>query len=761
MLAWALLLLCSLAAAHGGETPSPLILREVAVPRLGAAPSLEDFLSMQPRGAAAEKMLRVTGFVQRAPHDGEAPSQQTDVYLGYDHKNFYAVFVCFDREPGKVRAHLSRREDIFDDDTVELMLDTFQDQRRAYSFQVNPLGVQWDAIWTEVERQGVFDSDPHFDISFDTLWYSRGKLTPQGFVAWMAIPFRSLRFTPGPSMRWGVVLNRSIVRENEDDFWPEISRKVEGRLNQAGAAKGLEGISPGRNMQFIPYGVFRSFRAPDFTASAPSFQQRDAQGRFGLDSKFIFHDNLVLDVTANPDFSEVESDDPQVTVNQRFEVFFPEKRPFFQENSDFFRTPINLFFTRRIGNPSAGVRLTGKVGPYSLGVLAADDRDAGAGLPASSPLFGERAYFTVARVNRELPHQSSVGAIYTDWELPFDGEFNRIGGVDTRLKFGANWTARLQSVVSSTRHADGSYQAGPASLVEAAYTGSHLEYFSRYTDISPGFTTAAGFVNRVDVRDLRQAVSYQFRPKHSWVLSWEPSFNVNPVWAHDGTRLDTFYSPFLQVTLKHRTFFSLEPYTTFRERLRPQDFFSLSTDRDYHEHLSGASLTSTPVKLVTFTGQYYWGSSLNFVPPGTAEPFVAHLDSARAVVTLRPMTTLKIDNSYLFNRLRLSSGGASIFNNHIVRSKWNWQFTRELSLRMILQYTSTLTNPAHTFLPTSKQFNADFLVTYLVHPGTAIYVGYNSDLLNLDPNTFALRPENRLINDSRQFFVKASYLLRF
>src|SRR5947207_11266602 len=137
----------------------------------------------------------------------------------------------------------------------------------------------------------------------------------------------------------------------------------------------MESISPGRNMQFIPYGVLRSFRALDTRDPAvPRFDHRDAEFHGGIDSKFVLHDNLVLDVTANPDFSQVESDEPQITVNQRFEVFFPERRPFFLENSDYFKTPIDLFFTRRIGDPQFGARLTGKVGPYSLGILATDDR---------------------------------------------------------------------------------------------------------------------------------------------------------------------------------------------------------------------------------------------------------------------------------------------------------------------------------------------------------------------------------------------------
>src|ERR1039458_6298128 len=146
---------------------------------------------------------------------------------------------------------------------------------------------------------------------------------------------------------------------------------ISGRLGQAATLYGLEGISPGRSIELIPYGIMRGFRALDTTdPTNPYFQNAAAQGQFGMDAKFVIHDHFVVDVTANPDFSQVESEDPQITVNQRFEVYFPEKRPFFLENEDYFRTPLDLFFTRNIEDPSAGIRLTGKEGPYSVGLMA-------------------------------------------------------------------------------------------------------------------------------------------------------------------------------------------------------------------------------------------------------------------------------------------------------------------------------------------------------------------------------------------------------
>jgi hypothetical protein len=795
----------------------------LTIPRLTRAPALEDFLSMKPEGEIALQMAKVTGFVQRTPHDGEKASEETAAYLGYDQKNLYVVFVCFD-DPKKVRARMSRREDIHDDDEVAVMFDTFHDRRRAYEFQTTPLGVQWDAIYTEASRH---ETGGNWDVSWDAVWDSRGKVTSRGFVVWMAIPFKSLRFPATKEQEWGIILYRGIVRKNEDSFWPQISAKVAGRLGQAATLYGLEGISPGHDIELIPYGIMRGFRALDQRDPYnPYFQNAVAQGQFGLDAKFVIHDHFVLDMTANPDFSQVESEDPQITVNQRFEVYFPEKRPFFLENEDYFRTPLDLFFTRNIQDPSAGIRLTGKEGPYSVGLMASDDRGPGQAVPnfcpatfpiCSASLSGDRSYFTIARLNRDIFKQSSVGAVYTDWECPTTGEFNRLGGADTRLRLNDNWILEAQAVTSSSHlqglnvrnlettceynlfpfssgnFGNGSHYAGPADKVEVRRNGLHFNYIGTYTDISPGFVTVPGFVNRVDVRGVYNTIYYRFRPKKKWILNWGPSMRQRYVFDHEGNRLDTYYDPYLKIEGRGQTYIWLYPYDELRERLRPQDFcflgFSchpLIANRDYHEHNSGVRLQTGYFPKVTVGASYDWGDGANFVASPSApgplnQPFLARQDTASGALTFRPMKPLKIENTYLFERLRATDStyllavsqmpgiGKGIFNNHIVRSKWNWQFTPQLSLRMILQYNSVLANTPgntvypYTYLPTEKQFNADFLLTYLVHPGTAIYLGYNSDLQNLDvvPRVGVLNTAKGYINDSRQFFVKVSYQFRF
>lgn len=718
---------------------------------------------MAPDAAMKGKMAKLDHLVQRRPKDGAPASQKTEVYLGYDARNLYVVFICFDNEPGSIRAHIGRREDVFEDDYAGIALDTFRDQRHSYFFAVNPYGVQVDGILAEGQSD---------DYSFDTLWYSRGQRTAQGYVAWMAIPFKSLRFKSADVQTWGIAVLRGIPRVNEQVFWPYVTESIAGFHQQLGALEGLREISPGRNMQFIPYGLFRNFRALDTRDPAlPRFEHKVAKLDAGLDSKFIIHDSLVLDATLNPDFSQIESDEPQVTVNQRFEVFFPEKRPFFLENAGYFQTPINLFFTRRIINPTYGGRLTGRLGPYTLGVLVSDDRGPGRLLPDFETDAGRRAYFAIARVSRDFGSQSNFGLMFTDRE--FQGAFNRVGGADFRLKLNQHWVASGQAVASSTRCdyftdfcTPGAYLAGPAAEFDLNRSSRGFTYNFHYQGRSTGFRTQTGFDPRPDINWLSTNAEYMFRPESKTLLDWGPHFDVYRNYDHDGNVLNWGYTPVMFFNFTRQTHIDFG-YAEEAEMLRPIDFSVLTRNIFFVRNTKFFEIESSPTRRVQFRVDYRFGRHIHYDPPAGRIPFLANRNQADTSLTLRPTNRLQIDNTYLWFRMRDTNSRHAVFNNHIIRSKWNYQFTRAFSFRFIGEYASVLASPQFTSLPTTKNFNADFLVTYLVHPGTAVYVGYNSNVQNLYPdlrvdadNNF-LRTRDRFINDGRQFFVKVSYLLRF
>lgn len=768
----------SLPALAGPPAKDSVTFTSLHIPHLEKRPAIADFLTMQPSPAFAGKMLKIDGFVQRDPKDGSPISQKTEVYLGYTDQNLYVVCVCFDSEPDKIRAHMVRREQINDDDQFGFVLDTFSDRKNGLFFYVNPFGVQQDGIWNDFQEP---------DYSYDMLWNSQGKVTSQGFVVWFEIPFRSLRFPRNPEQTWGIFFERDIRRNFEFSFYPHISSNTQGWLSQETHADGLKKISPGRNIQFVPYGSLRSFRGlDDRPGGVPHFVGKSFEPRAGLDSKIVLKDSLVFDATLNPDFAQVESDEPQVTVNQRFEVFFPEKRPFFLENAGYFATPINLVFTRRIADPDYGLRLTGKQGPWSIGAFFADDKSPGKSVAPADPLSGAKAYFGVLRVNHDIGKQSTIGFIYTDRELATVSDTacsdnrcivgsNRVGGIDAKITFSPTWYATAQALVSSTDFNNGFHKGGPDFWEYVEHSTRKVEYNVLYQDTSEGFQTETGFFRRPDVRRFSQFALYRFRPEGKHLVWHGPGlFTINN-WDHKGTRLEWFANANYRFQFQRQVFFGFFG-NLGHERLRPSDFSALPDNRDYAHHHSGFFFQSAFFKQVSVNGEIGWGTDTNFdaplipAPPGppvAGPPVLAQSSYAQIFLTVRPTGKLTIDNTYLLTRLRSLSSGPNIFNNHIIRSKWNYQFTGEFSLRFIGQYAAVLANQNLTSLQTTKNFNADLLFTYLLHPGTAVYVGYNSNLQNLDPslsqdsNGNLLHVPNRFMNDGRQIFVKVSYLFRF
>ncbi|MDG2117404.1 MAG: DUF5916 domain-containing protein, partial [Gammaproteobacteria bacterium] len=404
--------------------------QEISIPKLSDTPELTDFISpqdMKPISSLAQSMTKIESFIQRLPDDGDPASQRTEVYLGYDSTKLHAIFLAFDDEPELIRANISSRENFEGDDSVELIIDTFNAQRAAFAFRTNPVGIQWDARWTEGSsfRGG-------FDTTLEAVWDSEGRVTDHGYAVKMSIPLRSLRFPEAEDQLWRVQVGRYIARLDEQNNWPHYSISKEGRLNQTALMSGITSVAPGNNTQIIPFIFAREIDAldPDATGG-PMFNQKSEQD-VGLDAKFIFNDAIVLDLTLNPDFSQVESDQPQVTLNERFEVQFPERRPFFVENADFFATDSNLVFTRRIVDPEGGIRLTGKAGDYGFGAIMINDEAPGLNRDADDPLNGEKANIAILRGFRDFSAQNRVGFLVTDREL--GNGYNRVGSLDGRFK---------------------------------------------------------------------------------------------------------------------------------------------------------------------------------------------------------------------------------------------------------------------------------------------------------------------------------------
>ena len=458
--------------------------------------SLNDFAGMKPSAALADTLAHVGAMVQNQPQDGKPESERTEVWLGRTSTTLFAVFVCYDHEPATTRGHLARRENISNDDLVGLLLDPFQDRRRGILFQLNPAGVQADANWTE-------NDDP--DYSYDQVWDSAARRTPQGWMALMAIPFRSVR-SRSTAPEWGVVLSRNLPRNSETDYWPRVSQSVSGILTQEGTLLGMEGATS-HNIQINPYGLVHRIRELDLNdPSNPFFSNRNLQGTVGGDVKAVVKDSIVLDGTINPDFSQVESDQPQFTVNQRYAVYYPELRPFFLENSSYFDTPIQLLYTRTIAIPEFGARATGKIHHTNIGFLTIDDRAPGIFVAPDDPLHGKRALTTMMRVSQDLGKYSNIGVAYAQRTLA--GSSNRVGGVDFNYHIDQHWTLQGATVVSSTHRLDGTYGAGPANKLILNRQGHSFFLNQSYRDFTEGYEADAGFVTVPQVRQSGTNVGY-------------------------------------------------------------------------------------------------------------------------------------------------------------------------------------------------------------------------------------------------------------
>ena len=753
------------------------------IPRVSRPPSLEDFL--QNRARQAE--LTVSDFRQYLPGDGRPASERTTAYLSYDEKNLYVVFVCHD-DPRQIRAHLSKREDLDQDDGVGIYLDTFLDRQRAYYFFSNPLGIQLDAIYTESQGK---------DTSFDTLWYSDGRLTSDGYIVWFAIPFKSLRFSNAPQQEWGIALFRSILRRTEADYWPYITQRSQGIAQQFAPVGGLRDVSPGRNLQFIPYGLlatnhFLNQPFPANPATPPGYKDV-FEHRAGLDAKFVVKDALTFDVTLNPDFSQVESDDPQVTVNQRFAVFFPEKRPFFIENAGFFQTPVDLFFSRRIASPQFGGRMTGKIGQWDVGGLLIDDRQPGEGQPPGP--YDTRAVDGVVRVAREFGKQSYIGAFASSRD--FSDTSNRVVSLDGRLKLSQNLVTDFQAAHTWTRQdvnlpqlcqqfdappqnlaapQNAASQQGNSLFADLSYSGRHLYFQSNYVDYSPGFCAELGFVPRVDIRQNNSSISYIWRPQPNWIVDYGPTFTETVDWDHQGVLQDWQASAGFQVDLNPQTFLQVSR----------GEAYELFANIPFRKHSTAIVVNTAPYRWFSLNSRFSTGTGENFFPAAPLAPFLGNTKRFNLGFTLRPSARFRFDEMYLFSRLGTRAGSTpagfaanrAVFNNHLLRSKLNYQFTRELSLRLILDYDATLANTQLLDLQTNlgsfnggpiappKKFTTDILFTYLLHPGTALYVGYNDSLSNLRLDETLLPPQvlyqsSPTQTNGRLFFVKLSYLFRY
>jgi hypothetical protein len=473
-----LVFLPSILAQSAGKTPAktrvPVPLEKAKplhIPRFDKPPVIDGKLDDE----VWRQAVVLKDFYQIGPGDNIAPSKPTEVMVGYDSRFLYFGFHCYD-EPDKVRATVAARDNVFGEDNVRVFLDTFNDQRKAYVLGWNPLGVQQDGIMTE--GGGT-------DFSVDIVMESKGMITADGWTLEVAIPFKSLRYEAGKDKLWGIHIWRNIDRFNDEmDSWVPISRDVSGTMTQAAHLTGLEGISTERTLEVIPsLTVSETGRrvnglppgSPLSVLDPGRMLNEPIKADVGVTLKYSLTPTVTLDMAVNPDFAQVEADQTVVTANQRFPIFFEEKRPFFLEGIDIFRTPIQVVHTRAIVDPDLALKLSGKRGRNTFGILFASDNAPGnfslderrdpVALPGIRNFLDKNAKIAIVRVKRDFRKEDTLGFIFTSYDFgnvnsAIDQQgvaqaevehHNKLFGFDGRLRVDAQSHITFQLVGTMSR----------------------------------------------------------------------------------------------------------------------------------------------------------------------------------------------------------------------------------------------------------------------------------------------------------------------
>jgi Domain of unknown function (DUF5916)/Carbohydrate family 9 binding domain-like len=686
------------------------------ITRLTNAPRIDGQLSPGEWDGA----VTLGDFYQVTPGDNDPATEATTVYIGYDSQNFYVAFDCRASDPSKIRALVAKRDEIFDNDRVFIVLDTFNDQRRAYDFTFNPFGIQADSIVNEETGD---------DITFDTLLTSKGNLTNTGYVVEAAIPFRSLRYN---GTRWGIHLGRVIISKNERDSWMPLERGNNSYLRQEGHFDGLEGLPRNRNLELIPTFTLSEVGQ---RVSDNQFLNRPLDTMAGLSIKYGITPNLTADIAIRPDFSQVEADFPQIQVNNRFPLFFPERRPFFLEGADIFRTNFDLFQTRQIAAPLIAAKVTGKIGRTSLGVLTAvDENTSSLRFSDAREEFTGNALFSILRVKRDILSSSNVGVLISDRE--FAGSFNRVASIDSRFLFGNNeFTA--QYVKTLTKDLDGRFSDGHGLALTYFRSARRGNVFSSYTENSPDYRVDSGFTFRTNVRsgdvsggyDLIQNNNQQALIRRSRIGGFQ-----SVTYNYQGELTDRDANVNLSFSFRGNTStsgFLAQSQTLFAGQRFDTKSYGGSFSTQFSKKINGSALLSL-------------GEGILF---DASKPQVGNRFNYNLALQLVPQDNLRIRLNLIHSELK-SKTGQRFFSVSIYRANINQQFTRNTSLRAIVNYD--------TF---SRQATANFLMVYSPNPGTSFFVGYN-DLLTFGDNRATIQRESGAIRQQRAFFIKLSYLLR-
>ena len=747
----------------------------VSVPRLSEDTVTVDGVLDEPAWSQA---ARLTGFSQFRPVDGLPAADSTTVLIWYDDAAIHFGIIALEPHGAPV-ATLADRDRVDGDDHVRILLDTFNDRRRALLFAVNPFGVQADGIWDESVSAGTslggVTTERRIDLSPDFLFDSRGRVVEGGWHAEVRIPFQSLRYQADDAQTWGLHIVRIVQHSGHQQTWMPARQAHASFLAQAGTLEQLSGLRRGLVLDVNPVLTARADGAPDGDGRWAYDAGRPEPG---LNVRWGASENLTLNATVNPDFSQVESDAGQLSYDPRSTLFFAEKRPFFLEANENFSTPNNLIYTRRIVDPVAAAKFTGKLSGTDVGALFAVD-------DATTPgTDGHRPVTSLLRVRRDLGTSSSAGFVYTD---RMEGDsYNRVVAGDTRIVLGSAWTLSAQAGASFTRDGARSTAGRPIFQLGAVRQTRSFSISSSINGTHPEFLAGSGFVSRPGLVSASIRPSYTlYGAPDATIQSWTGGINLNGAWSWDrfvdGRTPDDpklhFNSNFtLRGGWRLGSSFLLESFL-YPEELYANYFIDAGTDTI--PYTGTHRITNYDFIFTVNTPQFRTVQAYLQLILGRDENFQEWAPGYVWFTTFRadwrPTEKVRTEASFSEQRYYRPSDMSIVAMRRIPRLKLEYQVSRPIFLRFVGEYGSNeqddLRDNSRTDLPVlirqadgsfvratgfaRASFTFDALFSYQPSPGTVIFAGYGNGLTSSDGVGL-----DRLRRQRDGFFLKVSYLWR-
>jgi hypothetical protein len=675
------------------------------------------------------------------PGENIKPPVRTICLVTYSDRFVYFGFRAFDPDPSRIRARYSDRDQAWNDDWVGIVLDTFNDQRRAYEMISNPLGIQIDALNDDVNG--------NYDTSWNAIWDSAGTITEDGYEVEFAVPYNQIRFQKTDGVQtWGFDAMRSYPRNDRHHIgaFPR-DRSNNSYLSQTVKIVGMEGADPGKNLEVIP--TLTGSRT-DNRADLPDGEMIDGDpdGEVGVSLRWGITPNMSLNGAYNPDFSQIEADILQLDVNEQFALFFPETRPFFLEGADYFNTEMDLVYTRTIADPAAAAKVTAKQGRNTWGVFSANDDVTNLLVPgaqgSTSGSFNMSNLSSVGRYRYDFGANSTVGGTITDRRG--DGYSNSVVSADTVYRITTADTLAASFAFSQTQYNEamvdslgvtGSQLKDEAINLEYTHSVRNWWIEAEYEDFGTGFRSDLGFRPQVDVAELQVSGARvwwgdgsTFYNRAAWGGSLFHSEQQNGDLLNEGGRT------WLNFNGPRESFGSIAGSST-RRRFSGETFDLWDVSLDYNIQ-ANASLT---LGISTLYGP--WIDFTNVQPADQLQ--------LRPFLRYRAGRHVNLQYTHIFSKLDVEGG--ELFRVHAPELRLIYQFNRRAFVRLIMQYQNIRRDPslytAATVEARQDTLLTQFLFTYKVNPQTAIYAGYSDNQLATD--SFDLTRTDRTV------FIKLSY----